>query len=128
MSGLAVQNCTPLVLIGPAHFLISSATNLARYSGDRRSGPTRSEPISFKRSCIEGVFMAATAAALSFRTIGSGVPFGKNKAYQLGMSKSVSPCSCADARSGRLGDRFLLSIASVFTELPAICGIAVGAL
>ena len=72
--------------------------------------------------------MAATAAALSLRTIGSGVPFGRNSAYQLGMSKSVRPCSCADGRSGRLGDRFLLRIAIAFTDLPVICGIAVGAL
>ena len=72
--------------------------------------------------------MAATAAALSLRTIGSGVPFGRNRAYQLGMSKPVKPCSCADGRSGRAGERFLLRIAIAFTELPTICGMAVGAL
>ena len=44
------------------------------------------------------------------------------------MSKSVSPCSCADGKSGMLGERFLLRIANTFTVLPAICGIAVGGL
>ena len=31
---------TPLALIGPSHFFTSLATNLARYSGERRSGAT----------------------------------------------------------------------------------------
>ena len=77
---------------------------------------------------MTGVFMAATAAALSFRTIGSGVPFGRNKAYQLGMSKPTRPCSCADGRPGKLAERFLLRIASVLMVLLAYCGITVGAL
>src|SRR3954451_24511039 len=115
-ASLGTQNWTPLAAIGPAHFLTSSATNLARYSGDRRSGPARSEPITFRRSCIVGVSIAATAAALSLRTIASGVPLGRNKAYQLGISKSVSPCSWADGKSGKAGDRFLLRMASAFTE------------
>src|SRR5258708_2370341 len=125
---LPFQSWTPLALIGPAHFLISSATNLARYSGDCRSGPARSEPIALSRSFMTGVFMAATAAAWRLRTTGSGVPFGRNKAYQLGMSKSVRPCSSADGRSGKLAERFLLRIASVLMVLLAYCGITVGAL
>src|ERR1041385_5152019 len=118
----------PLARIGPDHFLISSATKGARYSGDCRSGPTRSEPIALSRSFMTGVFIAATAAALSFRTIGSGVPLGRNRAYQLGMSKPVRPCSCADGRSGRVGERCLLRIAKVLMVLLAYCGITVGAL
>src|SRR5258707_4390069 len=125
---LPFQSWTPLARIGRADFLISSATKLARYSGDCRSGPARSEPIALSRSFMTGVFMAATAAALSFRTIGSGVPFGTNKAYQLGMSKPVRPCSCADGRSGKLAERFLLRIASVLILLLAYCGITVVAL
>src|SRR3954469_16619446 len=104
---LAHQNCTPLDLIGPSHFLISSSTNLARYSGERRSAGTRSEPTALSLCCMVGVSIAATVAALSFRTIASGVPFGRNSAYQLGMSKSFNPCSCADGNSGMLGERFL---------------------
>src|SRR5262245_52675752 len=115
MQSLIDQNCTPLDLIGPSHFLISSTTNLARYSGDRRSDGTRSDPTALSRSCMAGVFMAILAAALSLRTIASGVPLGRKRPYQLGVSKSAKPCSCADGTSGILGERLLLKIASAFT-------------
>ena len=60
---------------------------------------------------------AATVARLSFCTIAAGVPAGRKSAYQLGMSKPVSPCSCADGRSGMLDERFLLRIAIALTVL-----------
>src|SRR6266542_1041791 len=113
---------TPLALMGPAHFSISLSTNRCRYSGDRRSGPTRSTPISFVRACTAGTFMALTVASLSFRTIAAGAPFGRKKAYQVGASKSVSPCSCADASCGRLGERLRDKSAIPLTVLLSICG------
>src|SRR5437868_15334428 len=66
----------PAALIGPAHFSTSLATNLARYSGDVRSGATSVEPSSCMRSCSAFVFIASITAALSLLTIGAGVPFG----------------------------------------------------
>src|SRR6516162_6236513 len=105
------QNETPLALIGPSHFLISAARNCARYSGDRRSDATTSPPTCFKRSCKNGISIAATVALLSLWTIGCGVFAGRKSAYQLGRSKLVSPCSCAEGRPGRLDDRALLRIA-----------------
>src|SRR5437588_1082419 len=56
------------------------------------------------------------------RMIGCGVFAGRKSAYQLGRSKLVSPCSCAEGRSGRFDDRVLLRIAIGLTVLPAICG------
>ena len=50
---------------------------------------------------MAGFSSAATVARLSFSTIAGSVPAGRNSAYQLGISKSVSPCSRAVARSGR---------------------------
>src|SRR6476469_5212161 len=94
---------TPDALIGAAHLSISLTTNLARYSGDLRSGATRSVPAAFSRSCTAGVFIVATAAPCSFWMIGAGVPLGKKMAYQVEAWKLDSPCSCADARAGRLG-------------------------
>ena len=56
------QNWTPLDLIGASHFLISAPTNCARYFGDLRSEPTRSDPTLLSRSCIDGMSMAAIVA------------------------------------------------------------------
>ena len=41
-----------------AHLAISSTTNLARYSGDRRSGATPVTPMSRIRLCTAGLSMA----------------------------------------------------------------------
>jgi len=96
---------TPLALIGPAHLAISLTTNFARYSGDLRSGATRSAPISLRRSCKAGVRRVASMASCSLPTIGAGVPLGRKIAYQVEASKLGSPCSCALARFGRVGER-----------------------
>ena len=48
--------------------------------------------------------MVFTVASCSFWTIGAGVSLGKKKALQFDASKSVNPCSCAEARFGRLGE------------------------
>ena len=50
-----------------------------RALGGRRHVAT----MSLKRSCTHGVSRVAPIAALSFRTIGSGVPFGKNRPNQV---------------------------------------------
>src|SRR5262249_36347437 len=108
---LLVQNEIPLALIGASHFLISAARKPARYSGVRRSGAPASPPTCLSRCCTAGASSAATVARLSLCTISGGVWAGRKSAYQLGTSKSVSPCSCAEARSGRLEERCLLRIA-----------------
>jgi hypothetical protein len=54
--------------------------------------------------------------------------FGRKMAYQIGVSKSARPCSCAVASADRLGDRFLVKSAIALTWLPAMSGIAVRAL
>src|SRR5262249_16356053 len=118
----ADQNETPLDLIGPSHFLISGARNCARYSGERRSGAITSPPTCLRRCCKDGISKAATVARLSLWMIGCGVFAGRKSAYQLGRSKLVSPCSCAEGKSGRCDDRVLLRIAIGFTVLAAICG------
>ena len=41
---------TPLALIGAAHLSISSATNLAKYSGPLRAGGMTLSPMASKRS------------------------------------------------------------------------------
>jgi hypothetical protein len=56
--------------------------------------------------------------------MGTGVPLGKKKAYQGLTSKLLRPCSCADARFGRIGRRRFEKIAMAFTVLLSICGIA----
>src|SRR5262249_28941501 len=90
------QNETPLALTGPSHFLTSAARNWTRYTGERRSRATGPPPTSLRRCCKAGESSAATVARLSLCTIAGGVLAGRNNAYQLGRSKSVSPCSCAD--------------------------------
>ena len=54
----------------------------------------------------------------------AGVPLGRNSAHQSGASKSVSPCSCADASAGILGERLRVRIAMALIVLASICGIA----
>ena len=112
----------------PAHLSTALATNLARYSGDVRSGATSVEPSSCMRSCSAFVFIASITAALSLLTIGAGVPFGMKKAFQVTASKLVSPCSWAVGRSGATGERSRANIAMPFNVPPAICGSAPGVL
>src|SRR5215813_4142454 len=95
-------------LISAAHLSISLWMNSWRYSGDLRSGATKTEPNSFRRSSVAGALIAATVALWSFCTIAAGVPLGKTKENQAPASKLASPCSCADARFGRVGERFFV--------------------
>src|SRR5262249_14380353 len=95
-------------LISAAHLSISLWMNSWRYSGDLRSGATKTEPNSFRRSSVAGALIAATVALWSFCTIVAGVPWGKTKENQAPASKLASPCSCADARFGRVGERFFV--------------------
>src|SRR5262249_1245282 len=68
---------TPLALIGPAHFSISLLRNWPRYSGVARSSETITAPSPSSRSFTVGVFIASTAASLSFLTISASAPFGR---------------------------------------------------
>src|SRR6516164_3330624 len=111
-------------LISAAHLSISLWINSWRYSGDLRSGATKTEPNSFRRSSVAGALIAATVALWSFCTIAAGVPLGKTKENQAPASKLATPCSCADSRFGRVGERFFVRTAIAFTELPWMCGIA----
>src|SRR5262249_36848490 len=97
---------------------------LDEYSGDLRSGATKTELNSLRRSSVAGALIAATVALWSFCTIAAGVPLGKTKENQAPASKLATPCSCADARFGRVGERFFVRTAIAFTELPWMCGIA----
>src|SRR5262245_31855119 len=73
----------PLALIGPAHFSVSLLTNEARYSGVLRSGVAICAPRPPNRSRTEGVFIAWTAASLSFLTISAGAFLGRKSAFQV---------------------------------------------
>src|SRR5215211_5385524 len=73
----------PADLMGPAHFSISRAKKLARYSGLRRSAATGVAPSASSRSRTVAVSSVSPKAALRRRTIASGVPAGKNMACQL---------------------------------------------
>jgi hypothetical protein len=53
---------TPLALIGPDHLSISAATNLAKYSGLRRSTGATSSPTALKRSRTNGKSRVALSA------------------------------------------------------------------
>ena len=63
-------------------------------------------------------------AACSFCTINCGVDLGRKIAYQVEAWKLASPCSCADASAGKLGERSFVRIASAFSAWLSICGIA----
>src|SRR5262245_14810263 len=114
------SSITPLALIASAHLAISLSTKSCRYSGVLRSGATIVKPAAFARCWTEGVLRLATVAALSFCTIEPGVPLGKKKPYQLPASKFDSPCSSAEGKSGRIGERSLAKIAIAFTFLLSI--------
>src|SRR6516162_9099840 len=111
-------------LIRAAHLSISLSMNFWRYSGDLRSGATKTEPNSFRRCLVAGALIEATVALWSFCTIAAGVSLGRTKENQAPASKLASPCSCADARFGSVGERFLVRTAIAFTELAWMCGIA----
>ena len=89
--------------MGPAHLAISSTTNRARYCGDLRSGATAVTPISRSRLSTTGLSIAWLVASLSRLTISGGAPFGRKKAFQVTMSKSVNPCSWAVGKSRQDG-------------------------
>jgi hypothetical protein len=95
---------TPAALIGSAHFLISLTTNALRYSIDRRSGATGSEPTVLSRSWTAGMSRTVTIASWSLRTMGAGVSRGKKAATHPVASKPASPCSSAVCKSGKAED------------------------
>src|SRR5262249_42546847 len=66
-------------------------------------------------SLTDAVSSASDVAWLRRRTIGSGVPFGKKKAFQPSMATSVKPCSRAVARFGSLLARLGVRLAIAFT-------------
>ena len=92
----------------------------------RRAGP-RIATMSLNRSCTQGVSRVSASAALSLRTIGSGVPFGKNRPNQVLTSKSGRPCSAVLGRFGSSGERFGCRMAMPLTVLASISGLPVGA-
>ncbi len=81
--GRRQSTITPLALIGPAHLAISSFRNLPRYSGVARSFGTITAPSWVSRSRTAGVFIAWTAASLSFFTTSAGAFFGRKSAFQV---------------------------------------------
>src|SRR5262249_55642575 len=95
------------------------------YSGERLSGGVTLEAISLSRSCTEGVSRVTPIAALSLRTIGSGVPLGKKKPNQVSAWKST-PCSSALGKFGNSGERSRPRSAIAFPRLPSITGLGVG--
>lgn len=114
----------PAALVTAAHFAISLSTNCRRYSGDRRVGATAVTPVRCSFACIPGVSSVATVGSLSRRMIAAGVSLGKKKALQTEAVKLVSPCSCADARVGKVGERSSDKIDIAFTALLSIGRIA----
>src|SRR3954468_16105235 len=62
-------------------------------------------PMASKRLVVSGESIASLRAALSLRTMGSGVPLGRKTIFQLPASNAPRPCSCAVARSGNNGAR-----------------------
>src|SRR5262249_32748994 len=74
---------TPLALIRPAHFSISFLTNWPRSCGVGRSSDTTTAPGPSSRSFTVGVFIAWTAASLSFLTTSADAPFGRKVAFQV---------------------------------------------
>src|SRR4051812_24976173 len=116
------SSITPLALIAPAHLAISFSTKFCRYWDVLRSGETIVKPISVARCWTEGVFNVATVASWSFCTIDVGAPLGRKKPYQLPTSKLDSPCSWAEGKAGKIGERSFARIAIAFTFLLSICG------
>src|SRR6478736_4428956 len=88
-AGAPYSASIPLALIVLAHLTISLSKNLCRYSGDLRSGATRSAPIFFICSRVAGLFITATVASWSFWMIAADVALGSASANQVETSKSV---------------------------------------
>jgi hypothetical protein len=105
----------PAALIRSAHLSMSLRSNFAKYSGLLCSGADARVPRSCIRSRTDSVSSASDVAWLRRRTIGSGVPFGKKKAFQPSMATSVKPCSRAVARFGSLLARLGVRLAIAFT-------------
>src|SRR5262249_42058954 len=105
----------PAALIRSAHLSMSLRSNFARYSGLLCSGADTRVPRSCIRSRTDGVSSASNVAWLRRRTIGSGGPLWKKKAFQPSMATSVKPCSRAVARFGSLLARLGVRLAIAFT-------------
>ena len=100
-----------------AIFAVSLSTSFLRYSGERSSRAATFATMSLNRSCTHGVSRVSARAALSLRTIGSGVPFGKNRPNQVLTSKSGRPCSAVLGRFGSSGERFGCRMAMPLTRI-----------
>src|SRR6516165_3648343 len=111
----------PAAWIGFAQRSISAGRYLARYSGVRRSGGTISRPSSSSRARMAGSSRVSLIALLSLRTIGSGVPLGRKKAFQTLASTPGRPCSPVVATSGMIGTRFCAITAMALTALLGLC-------
>src|ERR1041384_5948695 len=118
------STCKPPEMIAPSQRFTSSATNLARYSGERRSGATLVTPLSCILALTAGVSIAACVAALSLATTSAGAPLGRKNADHVVTSRPASPCSWALARSGISGERPFDSTAMALTCLLLINGAA----
>src|SRR6516225_3901150 len=91
-------------LISAAHLSISLWMNSWRYSGDLRSGATKTEPNSFRRSSVAGALIAATVALWSFCTITAGRALGQDKG-KPGASIEISKALLVRGRQIRKGRR-----------------------
>src|SRR5215471_17486715 len=112
---LVVESCQsaeiPAARIGFAQRSISSGKNLARYSGVRCSGGMISSPSSSRRRRRTGFSSDWLTAALSLRTIESGVPLGKKNAFHTLDSTPARPCSPEVGISGTIATRWGASTA-----------------
>src|SRR5262249_11041812 len=115
----------PLALIGPAPFSSSLWRNWRRYSGVARSSETITAPSPSSRSFTTGVFIAWTAASLSFLTTSSGAPFGRKIAFQVEAPRVGVPCSRPVGTLGSARERSCVMSAIGCTVPPSICGLAV---
>src|SRR6516164_3287709 len=108
-------------LEGPLQRTISSATNLRKCSGLRCSGCVICSPSCVKRSRTSGRSSALLSAALSSRTIGSGVFWARNRPCQVMMTKST-PCSRTVGTCASVYQRCSPVVAIALTKPPSICG------
>ena len=117
----AHSTVTPLALMGPLQRTISSVTNLRKYSGLRCSGGVICSPSCVKRSRTSGRSSALLSAALTSRTIGSGVFWARNRPCQVMMTKST-PCSRTVGTCASVYQRCSPVVAIALTKPPSICG------
>src|SRR6185436_19289763 len=92
------------------------------YSGDLFSGGGMSSPMLSSRSFVVAVSSAWLSAALSFCTIGAGVPLGSSTMFHVVASKLSRPCSCEVRNSGRSGVRLGARLARALIWLPLMLG------